>query len=63
MGRTNSSSSDGVRIILVGLQGLENVSSGVQGAGPDDAQLGEVQRQQAQLTDQAVLLQQHRQAP
>jgi len=53
---TNSCSCDGVRVILVDLEGPEDVCCGMQGARPDDAQAGEMEGQQAQLADQAVLL-------
>lgn len=53
---TNRSSRNRVGLILVGLQGAEDVCCGMQGAGPDDPQAREVQGEQAQLTDQAMLL-------
>ena len=34
---TNSCSGDGIRVILIGFQGVEDVSCGMQGARPDDA--------------------------
>ena len=43
---TGGRSQQGVRIVLVGFQGAEDVSGGMKGTRPDDAQAGEVQRQQ-----------------
>lgn len=60
---TNSCSGDRIGVILIGFQSVEDVSCGMQGARPDDAQAGEVQRQQAQLADQTVLLQRRQSRP
>ena len=54
---TNSCCCDRVWVILVDLEGPEDVCCGMQGARPDDAQAGEMEGQQAQLADQAMLLQ------
>ena len=53
---THKGSCRWVGFVLVGLEGAEEVGSGVQGAAPDDAQAWEVQRQQHQLAAQRVAL-------
>lgn len=56
---THEGSYHWVGFILVGLESAEEVSGGVQGAAPDDAQAWEVQRQQHKLAAQRVALQPH----
>ena len=47
---------DGVWVVLVCLELVEHVCRGVQGAGPDEAQAGEVQAEQRDLAHQGVQL-------
>ena len=54
---TNGGSHLSLWLVLVGLEVPEHLGRRMQGLGPQDAQLGEVQHQQANLAHEAVLLQ------
>ncbi len=54
---TNGGSHLSLWLILVGLEVPEHLGRRMQGLGPQNAQLGEVQHQQADLAHEAVLLQ------